>query len=286
MAHYCCNPRACSGSSSALNCLGARAGAELRRPHERLAVVTVLDGGARYLSRFWNREFVEKGVRWPRGLGLAALVAAVARGAWWPFVACAGAAASPPGGGARCSSIPSRRGRRLRRAGSSAGVSSGSASSAVCTRPWGSMTAIDRARAGSEERDVRAVAGAGLGRHRGGLVEDVAAALGRRRRGCRVHGARAAVVERRAAARQRLPGGAPRSWRCAPRRRGLARLPECRFAAWLCRCCSLFRCSSLWQNSTCSRALWKTGCWPRKRKGPDRLAGGAMTQSKSKNPSQ
>ena len=57
------------GSSSALNCVAAlRAGAELRRSSSgRLTVVTVLcDGGARYLSRFWNRDFVEKrGLAWP-----------------------------------------------------------------------------------------------------------------------------------------------------------------------------------------------------------------------------
>ena len=57
------------GSSSALNCVAAlRAGAELRRSSQnRLTVVTVLcDGGARYLSRFWNRDFVEKrGLAWP-----------------------------------------------------------------------------------------------------------------------------------------------------------------------------------------------------------------------------
>ena len=57
------------GSSSALNCVAAlRAGAELRRStSDRLTVVTVLcDGGARYLSRFWNRDFVEKrGLSWP-----------------------------------------------------------------------------------------------------------------------------------------------------------------------------------------------------------------------------
>ena len=70
--------------------------------------------------------------------------------------------------------------------------------------------------------------------------------------------ARAAVVVERVHARgQRLPGGAPRSWRCAPRRRGLARLPECRFAAWLCRCCSLFRCSSL--SGKTQRALERCG---------------------------
>ena len=55
---------------------------------------------------------------------------------------------------------------------------------------------------------------------------------------------------------QRLPGGAPRSWR-APRRRGLARLPECRFAAWFYAAVPYSAVPPQRQNSTCSRALWK-----------------------------
>ena len=53
------------GSSSALNCVAAlRAGAEL--PAGSTVVTVLCDGGARYLSRFWNREFVEKrGLVWP-----------------------------------------------------------------------------------------------------------------------------------------------------------------------------------------------------------------------------
>ena len=43
------------GSSSALNCVAAlRAGAEL--PAGSTVVTVLCDGGARYLSRFWNRE--------------------------------------------------------------------------------------------------------------------------------------------------------------------------------------------------------------------------------------
>ncbi|KAH8064599.1 cysteine synthase [Aureococcus anophagefferens] len=59
------------GSSSALNCVAAlRAAAELRKAHpdrDDITVVTVLcDSGDRYLSRFWNRAFVEKrGLEWP-----------------------------------------------------------------------------------------------------------------------------------------------------------------------------------------------------------------------------
>ena len=53
------------GSSSALNCVAAlRAGAEL--PAGSTVVTVLCDGGARYLSRFWNRDFVEKrGLSWP-----------------------------------------------------------------------------------------------------------------------------------------------------------------------------------------------------------------------------
>ena len=59
------------GSSSALNCVAAlRAATELKRrdPHRTdITVVTVLcDSGHRYLSRFWNRAFVEnRGLAWP-----------------------------------------------------------------------------------------------------------------------------------------------------------------------------------------------------------------------------
>jgi len=69
------------GSSSALNCVAAlRAGAELRKGTDApLTIVTVLcDGGARYLSRFWSREFVEaRGLVWPPADGgaLAGLAA-------------------------------------------------------------------------------------------------------------------------------------------------------------------------------------------------------------------
>ena len=120
------------GSSSALNCVAAlRAGAELRRSSsERLTVVTVLcDGGARYLSRFWNREFVEKrGLVWPPedSGALAALVERlVAREESVVEVHCyvhkLSAQRLPPavcGAAPACALIgtPSRRGRRLRRA--------------------------------------------------------------------------------------------------------------------------------------------------------------------------
>lgn len=59
------------GSSSALNCVAAlRAATELkaREPHRTdISVVTVLcDSGHRYLTRFWNRDFVEaRGLTWP-----------------------------------------------------------------------------------------------------------------------------------------------------------------------------------------------------------------------------
>jgi cysteine synthase A len=58
------------GSSSALNCVAAlRAAAELRarKPSGDVVVLTVLcDAGHRYLSRFWNRDFVEaRGLAWP-----------------------------------------------------------------------------------------------------------------------------------------------------------------------------------------------------------------------------
>ena len=118
------------GSSSALNCVAAlRAGAELRRSSsDRLTVVTVLcDGGARYLSRFWNRDFVEK-----RGLSLAAGgfggargfggAARGARGISCKFIVMymprAAAASRRVRAAPACAliGIPSRRGRRLRRA--------------------------------------------------------------------------------------------------------------------------------------------------------------------------
>ena len=48
-------------------CVAAlRAGAEL--PAGSTVVTVLCDGGARYLSRFWNRDFVEKrGLSWPPG---------------------------------------------------------------------------------------------------------------------------------------------------------------------------------------------------------------------------
>jgi len=53
------------GSSSGLNCVAALRAARELRPGS--VVVTVLcDAGHRYLSRFWNREFVEaRGLAWP-----------------------------------------------------------------------------------------------------------------------------------------------------------------------------------------------------------------------------
>ena len=66
MAHYLLqNEGLLVGCSSAMNCVGAaRIARELGPGH---TVVTVLcDHGSRYMSRFWNEEFISsRGLQWP-----------------------------------------------------------------------------------------------------------------------------------------------------------------------------------------------------------------------------
>ena len=63
------------GSSSALNCVARCGRAPTAAIHQhRLTVVTVPHGGG-YLSRFWNRDFVEKGLMAAGGFGAPLL--------WW-----------------------------------------------------------------------------------------------------------------------------------------------------------------------------------------------------------
>ena len=60
---------------------GAAGGPELRRStSDRLTVTVLCDGGARYLSRFWNRDRRKRGLAWPRRIRGSSRV-------WWRLVA-------------------------------------------------------------------------------------------------------------------------------------------------------------------------------------------------------